>query len=414
MDTYTEVSHQSWGSRLRGSFQGIIVGVLLVASGVTLLFWGEGRAVRRAKALDEGASSVVSVAGGGPQAANQGELVHFSGEAIALEPVRDPLFGVTSDGLKLRRSVEMYQWEEDVDTETEKNAGGSTTTTKTYSYDKTWSSRPIDSSGFERSGHDNPPFPSYRSETFVSEMVTVGDWILTSAFVGKIDRDRDLDVGSDVLERARREDPAFQAHDGGLYLGSPGSASIGDVRVRFSEVPSTTVSIVGLQSGQEVVPYTAKVGGDIALVDYGTKTADEMFTRAKQGNAALTWGLRVLGFFVIFLGFSAILKPISVLADVVPLFGNIAEAGLGFVSLLLAGLVSLVTIAIGWLFYRPLLAIFLIVGALALVTWLWKKLTTNPPDRWSGRAPGAQTPEPGEAREAQSPPPPPPPPSMAG
>ena len=40
--------------------------------------------------------------------------------------------------IKLRRNVEMYQWEEHEHSETEKNTGGSTTTKTTYTYTKDW------------------------------------------------------------------------------------------------------------------------------------------------------------------------------------------------------------------------------------------------------------------------------------
>ena len=415
MDSYTTVSHESWGSRLRGSFKGIIVGVLLVASGIGLLFWGEGRAVRRAKALDEGASTVISVTGDAPQAANQNKLVHFSGEARALEPVRDPLFGVEAEGLKLRREVEMYQWKEDERRKKRKNSDGSTTTETTYSYSKTWSSDAISSSGFHRrSGHENPPFPSFHSARHVADTVTVGDWIITRPFVAKIDKGKRLAIDDRVLERARQEvDSEFVRGDGGLYLGSPGSASIGDVRVRFEVVPPTRVSLVGLQYGLELVPYTAKVGGDIVLVAYGDQTADAMFTRAKQGNVALTWGLRFLGFFVVFIGFSAILKPISVLADRVVFLQRIVETGVSGIAFALAIVVSLVTVAIGWLFYRPLLGIALLVVVLLVVRWIWKKLSTNPPDQWAEpprEASAAGDGPPSAPPPGAAPPPPPPPP----
>ena len=47
-DRVVKVTKQSWGQRLKGSFSGILVGLLLVAIGIGLLFWNEGRAVRRA------------------------------------------------------------------------------------------------------------------------------------------------------------------------------------------------------------------------------------------------------------------------------------------------------------------------------------------------------------------------------
>ena len=60
-DTYTEVTSQSWFSRLRGAFKGIFFGMLMVLLACWLLFWNEGRAVERYKTLKEGGGAVVSV-----------------------------------------------------------------------------------------------------------------------------------------------------------------------------------------------------------------------------------------------------------------------------------------------------------------------------------------------------------------
>ena len=42
----TEVSVESWGSRLGGAFKGILVGIILFILAFPLLFWNEGRAER--------------------------------------------------------------------------------------------------------------------------------------------------------------------------------------------------------------------------------------------------------------------------------------------------------------------------------------------------------------------------------
>ena len=69
-------------------------------------------------------------------------------------------------------------------------------------------------------------------------------------------------------------------------------------------------------------------------------TAAEVFKAAEDENAMLTWILRGLGFLMIWGGFGAIFKPISVLADVIPLFGDIAESGISIISGLLAAVLS--------------------------------------------------------------------------
>jgi hypothetical protein len=68
-----------------------------------------------------------------------------------------------------------------------------------------------------------------------------------------------------------------------------------------------------------------------------------------------------------------VLKPLSVLADVLPILGNIVEIGNGLVAGVIALVCSLVTIAIAWIFYRPVLAIVLLLVAGAAIFLLWKK-----------------------------------------
>lgn len=408
---YTETTSRSWFGRLKESFKGIIVGLIFVAGGVMLLFWGEGRAVKRAKALEEGASTVISVSAQAPQPGNEGKLVHFSGLTETFDELRDPLFGVITNGVKLVRNVEMYQWEENSESEERNKLGGGTETVTTYTYEKTWSSREIDSSSFkEREGHENPSMP-FSSETFVSEPVVIGDWILGGPFVGQLDLDEPKAVGeadlSGVSETVRDR---MLAKNDGFYLPAPDgdgiSTRIGDVRVSFQVVPHTTVSVVGRQVGNSLVSYQAKTKSNIHLLEYGSKAADAMFETAKQQNTVLTWVLRGVGFFVIFIGLAAILKPLSVIADVVPFIGNVVEAGTTFIAFLLAAILSLITIAVGWMFYRPLLGITLLVVVGLLLWWMLKKLRQSEAaihDKWTGSGP-----PPAPGGPAGGPPPPPP------
>ena len=376
-DRYVETTSRSWRQRMGGSLRGILVGLLMIAVGIGVLFWGEGRAVRRAKALKEGASTVISVDGSGPAAANEGKLVHFSGNATSVAILRDPLFGVESDDLKLERRVEMYQWKEQSQSKERKKLGGGTETVTTYTYSTGWSSQPISSSGFkEPEGHRNPAFP-FEPRSWDADPITVGDWLLSPAFVAKLSQRRDLTVGE--AERRRASDKyrdRLRPYQGGFFLGAgdPSSPQVGDVRVSFQVAPEATVSLVGRQQAGQLVPYTARVGGDLAFLSYGTVAADAMFESAKRGNVTLSWILRGVGFLIIMVGFGMILKPLSVMADVVPMIGNLVERGTGMVAFVLAAMVSLVTIALGWIYYRPFLGVLLLAAAAGLAFWLVKRL----------------------------------------
>lgn len=74
------------------------------------------------------------------------------------------------------------------------------------------------------------------------------------------------------------------------------------------------------------------------------------------------------------IGLNLILRPLSVVADVLPIAGTIVGAGVGVVAFLVAAPATLLTIAIAWLFYRPLLGITLIVIAVGLTVLLRGKL----------------------------------------
>ena len=74
------------------------------------------------------------------------------------------------------------------------------------------------------------------------------------------------------------------------------------------------------------------------------------------------------------LGFGLILKPLSVLADVVPFFGNLVGAATGVIASLFAGGLSLIIIAVFWVTFRPLIGIPVLIIAVAAVFFGIKKL----------------------------------------
>ena len=372
-DTYAEVSNESWFSRLGGAFKGIIFGLILLLAAFPLLFWNESRAVKTYKTLKEGGGAVVSVNGFEP--ANEGKLVHVSGTAATEASLSDPVFGISANALKLRREVEMYQWHESSKSETKKKLGGGTETVTTYSYSTGWSNHAISSSGFKKSaGHENPGSMPYRSEELVAERITLVAFTLPPSLVSKISGSQSLALPSDLplpeelAGRAKRQ-------DGGLYLGqNPASPQVGDVRIRFAMVPAQEISVVAQQHGSSFVPYQAKAGGAIELLQEGKVPAEAMFKKAEQDNVILTWILRAVGFVLMFAGLSTMFKVLSVAADLLPFLGNIIGAGTGIIAFFLAALLSLLTIAAAWIVARPLLGIGLLVAAVALVLVVKGKL----------------------------------------
>jgi hypothetical protein len=59
-----------------------------------------------------------------------------------------------------------------------------------------------------------------------------------------------------------------------------------------------------------------------------------------------------------------------VVADFIPFVGSIVGLGTGLIAFVLASVISLSTAAFAWFYYRPLVSVVLVLGALALAIGL--------------------------------------------
>jgi hypothetical protein len=374
---YTEVTRQSWFSRIGGAFKGIIVGVILIIAAFPVLFTNEGRAVRRHKTLQEGAGLAISIESETVNEENNGKLVHVSGKATTDELLTDSVFDVSVNAIHLKRDVEMYQWRENVETDTKVKTGGARETTKTYTYSKVWSSTLIDSSTFvdQKAGNVNPGAMPYESNRWSASLVTLGAFRLPEVLINRISNYSKVDIppGSIVPETLGER---AKIHDSGYYIGvNPLSPEIGDTRVMFSAVTPTEISVIARQNGNTFETFTTpKTGGRILELMVGIHSKDEMFASAVSANRVMTWILRLVGFILFLVGFNLVFHPFKVVADVLPFMGKIVGAGMGMIAFLLSAMLSLLVISIAWIVYRPLLGIPLLIIAVALIVLIIKKI----------------------------------------
>lgn len=372
-DSFSESSSTSWGSNLLGSIKSVLFGMVLFAISFPVLFWNEGRAVRTSKGLTEGQGAVVSVPIDAVDASKEGKLIHVSGPVKTDAPVADDQLGVQATAVKLIRNVEMYQWKEHEKSESRKKVGGGTETVKTWEYKKEWAEGRIDSSSFKHpEDHENPAAPAFESKTFTANKVTVGAFTMSSEQVGQLTNSASLPVDAAAAEKLPADiHDKFKVNDGKFYQGDdPATPKVGDVRIFFQVVNPTTVSLIGVQTGQSFTTYSTKTGTTILLVEEGTLTAPQMFKKAQDRNTVMTWLLRGAGFFIMFLGLVMIFKPIVVFADVLPFVGTMLGAGIGLFAFLGAAILSFITIAIAWVVYRPFIGITMLVLAAAAFYWL--------------------------------------------
>ena len=217
-----EVTTESWGSRLGNSFKGIITGGVLFLAGIPLLFWNEGRAVKMAKALEEGEAACRSVQTIDTiDMQNEGKLIHATGNAVTQDVLTDDRFpGISLKAIKLHREVEYYQWVEHESTREEKQVGGSVKKTTTYTYSKEWVSSPEDSSSFKEAGHDNiVHMPDLEDKRLTAKKVSFGAFALTTGQINSIGGTQPVAL-ADIQWPADLADRTTVSGDM-LYIGAP-------------------------------------------------------------------------------------------------------------------------------------------------------------------------------------------------
>jgi hypothetical protein len=382
-NAYTAVTHQSYGERLSSSLIVALMGIILFFAAFPVLFLNEGRSVHRAQALEEGEKIVVPIDMNNVLENNNGKLVHLSGRTTTDEVLTDIEFGVEiASVIKLRRVVEMYQWEESVNSETEGHWGGDTTTTAKSKYSHIWSANLIDSDKFPE-GHRNLKEMKISGETFTAQQVTLGEFNLSNTLIGRINKYRDLQLDENmqrqVLEKLSTYEGKTDFSAPYFYVvKNPKDHQIGDLRIKFEVVQPTTISVVAEQQvGARLTTYMTQVDEPLELFAYGKVIAEEMFKRAKEANVMKTWFIRLGGFFMMFIGILMVLSVLTILASIIPFLGKFVGVLSAIASFFIAAIFSLITIGIAWVFYRPLLSVILFVIA-SIFLYLLKFMRKKP------------------------------------
>ena len=152
-------------------------GLAIFLIGIALLWWNEGNAVKNIRSVSEGLKNYKDVKSTEVDSKNDGKLIATSGKLNFTVAASDEEFEIKSESAALKRTVEMYQWQEECTNEDD---------SKNCTYKKVWSEDLIDSSEFERSGYQNPSSMPYDSEKFYAEDVKLGAFELTNNLLEKL------------------------------------------------------------------------------------------------------------------------------------------------------------------------------------------------------------------------------------
>ena len=428
---YQEVTRTSYGTRVKNSFGGIFIGIILFLASTAMLWWNEGRAVKTTKMLQDAEKNYVEMENVDTKNPEfEGKLVHAVALATTTDSLSDATFNVGSaNTIKLRRKVEYFQWVEDSQSTSKDKIGGAKETTTTYTYKKKWTSSPVDSRDFKDPDYigKNFVYQTFDSEVYSAEDVAFGAYRLNksqissfsneSSFNITLDKDiarqieklcknvhistqkNDMPIqqaidsaalkattdstalkaatDSTALKAATSEQTPAQAeeefkyvHVSGnvIYIGQhPNMPEVGDIRITFTRDMPSKVSILAKVTGDTFTSYKAKNGKRFSALYMGENSAEEMFESEHSTNSIITWFLRILGVMLVISGLKSIVSIVPTLLKVLPFLGQITESALGLICSVIGLAWSLIIIAIAWLRYRPILGIVLLAIAGSLI-----------------------------------------------
>jgi hypothetical protein len=379
----TKVDKRSWFQRLGSSLRNVFTGLLLFVIAFPILIWNEGRSIQVHRSLEEGASVVESTEPDNIDPAQDGKLIHFVGEARTPSVLSDDNFAINENALKLRRIVELYQWSEEKKTETVEKIGGGTESTTTYSYKQTWSDRLIDAQNFqEKANHNNPQSKPLENEEQVASPVSVGAYTLPDSLIHALSEYERLSLANDLLaDLPNTQQEQWQVFNNYIYQSEdPSNSQIGDVRISYQVLRPSVVSVMAKQEGETLKPYKTKNDQSIEMIRLGEVSAEEMFKGAVETNYFMSWLIRVLGFLFMFVGLNTLIAPLTILVSIIPLFAKIMRFGTRLLTSAIALVLSLITIGIAWLLYRPLIGLAVLLVAVAVIVFFAKLKSKKKPE----------------------------------
>lgn len=340
---------------LTSSPAGVAGGFIFLAASVSLLWWNEDRNVQADRALGE-ASMAVSTAPELAEPGNDGRLVHVIGEVHVTLPVQDSDLDLVFDGtLAVARTVEMFQWIETAVAPSESLQKPLQPAT----YKLGWSSDWQDSSSFDDpETHANPKL-QLTSQNWTASDAKLGAFTLNEAALANLEA---------VTPLTPATTPAGWTKFGtDFYLSlNPARPTLGDLRVRYAVLKAPAqISILAQQTGLGLTPYKLRNGDDLFVVQLGAQSADQLFDSQKHIDSTLTWVLRGAGMLLLWMAFIFIVGSMKSRAPALSFPGRwpaVSSASAAFVLTLPLGLS---TIAMAWLFYRPLMAAPLMMTGLA-------------------------------------------------
>ena len=374
------------------SIAGIGGGFLAIITGTLLLFGNEHNFKKSGDAIAEAESVVVEMTNANvPDSDLEGKLVYGVSLTQTEDILRDELFDVTVNGIKLIRDAKYYQLVEIKHEDVERDSDGNERRITTYTYEYKWTDKPVNSSEFNNTKYRSTNWVCAKVDTMTkwADVVGWGAYKLPDFIKHKIGGDvapvplnlsekrkdwweQSVEMASSshtasALMKAKSE---YVHIDGNtIYLGTnPSTPVVGDVRIRINYIPpGRELSVIAQVKDNTLTKYVAKNGKKYYSVKNGNLSLTQMIEDDKSSNSIFAWVMRVLLTLMIITGIRFLMKPITLLFTRIPVIGGILNGGVMFISFMFGLIWSLIIIALAWLFYRPVIALIILAVVVALI-----------------------------------------------
>jgi hypothetical protein len=420
-----QVTHESFMNRCCNKVCGAFVGMFLFFAAFAVLGYNEGRYIHTMYDIEDARNDAITLDCSQLASASskQNQLVFASCNLdTATSVATDPHFNVAVNNvLYIHRTSQICQ--NTVRTQTTTNTGGSKTTTCSRT-GSTWSTSTTMSSACSTfatnqaavSGYNNV----YGPATFYATNVALGQpgngtVSIPPSFLSGLrapgasctSASSCSSAGSSCQSVNIATQPINNQgfiRNGNQYCNGVGTcqcmtqqdATNGNTRVSFqTQAPTRSQATVlaTITGSSDFAPYKAKRGTTFQFLQEGTTTLADILTCLQNENVAMLYALRFLGWGMMWLGLALVFQAPAVFASCIPCIGGWVEGMIESIICCLtcpvATSLSLITVAIAWLFFRPAIAAGLLAAAAMVggATWYFRKQQKDKQAAVAGDAP---------------------------
>jgi hypothetical protein len=286
--------------------------------------------------------------------ANEGKLVHLTGEATTKEKLTDPDFGISTQALRLIREVELYQWKE-----TKSEVKKDSKKIVTYKYTQVWSKDKPGKGFAEPAGHVNPPEIPYANSKQDAKEVKLGAFALSHKQVDRLPADEILPITGEMVSQSPASLKGLLAADpeGYLFVGSqpghtPDAPQVGDVRIRYKVAKPQTITVVAKQTQGGFEPFTPEGGEHVDLLKQGSHGVQALFEGAQSTNQLVGWVTRVFTVLLMTLGLFFVVRLWKNVGRE-KTGGGLYDFGLFFLALGFAIPLTVAVVGSRWVLHQP-------------------------------------------------------------